>query len=202
MGKITISPGRHGKESQREPSHCLASGCEPKALYPSDLESSGCLLCVAWPWTGICAFVCLWQHFWECVCVCVLSLLSLWLCRAMCVSLKKYISHFLHKLLHVKGHPELSSSHPFSIKQYYQSLVPKLVPREAFPRFFVKWNVTDSPNDEKKNSSCLFPKRGRTEAAQPLYSFSRLDRQVGRCPGAVLTRPQQHLWTPPFLFTP
>lgn len=77
----------------------------------------------------------------------------------------------MHKLLHVKGHPKLSCWHPLSMKQYYHSLVPKLVPGEVFPRFFVKRNVTASPNDERKNLSCLFSKRGSVAAAQPLCPF-------------------------------
>ena len=45
-----------------------------------------------------------------CVCVCVvITSVFVTMCRSMYVSLKKIVSHFLHKLLHVKGHPELSS---------------------------------------------------------------------------------------------
>ena len=173
-------------EGKSQPSDCFASGCVHRALNWPHLQSFGVLEGVwprSWQRTGIYAFACL--CLWDYSCVCVLpSRLSLWPCVDQCVFLvKKIISHFLHKLFQVKGHPELSSLHPFSIKQYYHSLVPKLVPGEAFPRFFVKRNVTDSPNDEKKNSSCLFPKWGRAPAAHPLCILSLAGQgggQVGR----------------------
>ena len=43
-----------------------------------------------------------------CVCIAITSIFVT-MCRSMCVSFKKIISHFLHKLFQVKGHPELSS---------------------------------------------------------------------------------------------